>query len=556
MLKNLLTLLIMINISNQKCLDNDVYTNHGLTPLTEAQAISDPSVCQKILKAAGVKACVDLDQYKTFMEGFIKNKNKLADLENEEEAILIEKAQNDLKELETASLETSVLEPEVEAKIEEAKEFVGEEDMKKNFEDQNRDCKKNRNVLDIGVFCLLISDRASEFIVEETFYDGVAGNSGTVTVGETVYDRTFSEKMTVKVLENSADENFKACGKKAKSNCMRKMLDEINYKKNGGADEFEEDKGCGAIKCFSAGEASDGKEGTEEECTDLEKSVMFQEKAGKVRKEDKEFSKKLSEKGEEIKKLVDEKFGSRFEEIKTMLDEKKALEEKKDAGDATVQADLDALALKIKEAKKSLHDEVKALHKEQFANSDVDKKLDEKKKREKKEKPAQDNSEAGQIKEKFEKKRKVENEEIKMLHEEAMKQIKAIEESLEFTEEEKTTKIDQIKKETKEKIDLLKEKFKSEKDLQEKEFDDAQDKNDEVREKREKKREEAPEGEKPAKEGLAALTTDTDSSVDFVNYLVDNSGFDIYSEGLAANIETSFSLIQKISCLVMFISIL
>jgi hypothetical protein len=608
----LVNFLLLVNIFNGKCLDNDALKNLGLTPVA-AQTVSNPGVCKEILASA--KLCVDLAQLKTFLEGNVAFQNSSIDAETNESIAALENVKSELKTLEEKPEEIDMLsgsgkDDDVVVNMEIIKDLNPDDNA--DLKDEAKGCKKSQNVKNVGTYCLLVSDRASEFVTDSKFYDGIEGNSGEVVIGESPYDRSYTVPITIRVLENSADKIVKGCGKSLKTKCVLKKALQIQAKTNLDV-QIPDDVGCNGIKCAAEGN-----------CSKAEKALIFQTKANEKIGKDLTMLKDLTEKQKSIKDSIKQKFPediAKVDEIKKKIEELIKQEKPENAQQIKdLKNEVKTISDKLKTSVQDLKEDLKK------KDTDLVNKVNEIKDKVNNKPPPPKDSASADLNTKIDEIQNnltAQGQKIKALLLEKKEKLDAVDNNEKLTAAERETQKKKIEEEYNLKIKAIKDQTKTVLEDIKKNYDNTQVKKDEEKKKadeerkkaEEEKKDTATDGSKPTDSTLPPKPTDstlppkptdstlppkpTDSTLPpkptdstyypekptdstttdsttttkkllgvavaantttktgfAIGYLVDNSGYDIVAEGNNSGLSTSYSLISSLSIVFFIVNLI
>ena len=166
----------IIGCINSACLSPEILKQLGWNPLSSPKEISNPSICKNTYNES--KACVDQDQFSTFMKNFQKNlneKRKDAYKELNERVKSISEKLNLLKTklVEKNSFQNKPLNNIGMARLDEALKWVPENPSE--FSDKQKvhtkDCIRAQNQISLGTFCILSSDEASNYVSQQSNTD-------------------------------------------------------------------------------------------------------------------------------------------------------------------------------------------------------------------------------------------------------------------------------------------------------------------------------------------------------------------------------------------------
>jgi hypothetical protein len=247
---SLIFALILIKYSHSDCLSNEALSALGWTALNDPVEVSDPPICAEFYKETSAKACVDLEtigsviEEKTnkFAEEFSNNQFKiLSGLDSQ-----IAKYGEAKQKLEAAN---STFEADIKSAFDTAGTYIDKYDSDvEKIRDEINKCNLIQQTNSFGNFCLMSSDKASEFITEAS-----------------------STALTININAASASKMADGCADSVKNTCVFLEVQKALTLFDGNPFASSEEKKCSPdfLDCMNEGGSGSG-------CSDATKNLLYE----------------------------------------------------------------------------------------------------------------------------------------------------------------------------------------------------------------------------------------------------------------------------------------
>lgn len=249
MFKTILLSITMMSVLNGACVPAVTLEELGFTPIADPVAIENPPVCQSAL--TGKKSCVDLDQFKVFMDAFLKEAKEKRESRYNKMIAALKKSITKVNELKTKFATKDKLKPKQQeklVKLESIAAMMGDVDAAvKKVEDGMKACDAEQNLITFGTFCLLITDEGTKRVAElESTTETNTKPTGKKRTNGAFAKPQLSSNVTFKIKPDNAKKGVTACKDLINAGCtIKTLLDAIKELKNNSTNASRGDK-CSA----------------------------------------------------------------------------------------------------------------------------------------------------------------------------------------------------------------------------------------------------------------------------------------------------------------------